>query len=338
VKLNAVDGTVAWGAQVGADNPNTAGKGPFKMSASPTGNTLALANQLFAENATFFGPGHVPIDITLDQTRGGYVVLLDARTGLALGADAALKASAARYVRLPTALELFGDRGVVVGNPALTAETGWSSELGVVLAPARSLGAFDHLSLELVGFATRSYATIALVPTAALVVAPHNLGDARTFGGELSAAARLGGALSAVVAYTAMATRQSDGPPSYQGKALPHRPRHQLHGRVELAGRALERDLALWSDLELTAGSYLDPANLDRVPRRARVGLGARAEAVRGLLFGVEVDNLFDERIESVELDPPPRPDLARVPRAVADFYGYPLPGRAFYLTVQWET
>ena len=27
----------------------------------------------------------------------------------------------------------------------------------------------------------------------------------------------------------------------------------------------------------------------------------------------------------------------AKLPRAVADFYGYPLPGRALYLTLEWH-
>ena len=54
------------------------------------------------------------------------------------------------------------------------------------------------------------------------------------------------------------------------------------------------------------------------------------------MLAGLEVKNLADARVEQVALDPPPRPDLTSVPRAIADFGGYPLPGRAFYLTLEW--
>jgi iron complex outermembrane receptor protein len=257
---------------------------------------------------------------------------------VALGHDVALKAGLARYVRLPTALELFGDRGVIVGNPGLGAERGWSGEVGAVAAPLARHGALDRIELEAVLFASRSSDTIALVPTAALVVAPQNLGGARVLGGELSAAGRLAGALTLLARYTAMHTRQVDTLPSYVGKELPHRPRHRLYARAELALAPRGRAATLWSDLELTAGNHLDPANLDQVPRRQLVGAGATLAAGAGLLVGVEVENLLDERIETIELDPPPRPDLARVPRAIADFYGYPLPGRAFYLTIRWET
>ena len=45
----------------------------------------------------------------------------------------------------------------------------------------------------------------------------------------------------------------------------------------------------------------------------------------------------FSTPLTDYILDPFVFPDLSRVPRAVADFFGYPLPGRAFYLTLDWE-
>jgi hypothetical protein len=35
-------------------------------------------------------------------------------------------------------------------------------------------------------------------------------------------------------------------------------------------------------------------------------------------------------------LDPPPSPELTQAPTALTDFAGYPLPGRSFYLTLDW--
>jgi hypothetical protein len=49
---------------------------------------------------------------------------------------------------------------------------------------------------------------------------------------------------------------------------------------------------------------------------------------------GFEIHNLFDQRTEYVELVPPGSPRPIPVLAAVADFGGYPLPGRAFYGTV----
>jgi iron complex outermembrane receptor protein len=148
---------------------------------------------------------------------------------------------------------------------------------------------------------------------------------------------RIARALTLTGNYTHMKTRQVDTMPSYEGKELPQRPRHQVFGRAELAHRLAGRLAAVWGDAALTSGNLLDPANLDRVPDRALFGAGIMLELGAGLSAALEGKNLADQRIEDIPLDPPPRPDLTSAPAAVADFFGYPLPGRAFYLTVQWE-
>jgi iron complex outermembrane receptor protein len=251
--------------------------------------------------------------------------------------DLSAKLDGGRYLRAPTALELFGDRGFVVGNPDLEAETGESADLGLVLAPAAPAGPVDRLYLEAVAFASRSRDTIVLVPTAALVAAAQNLGGARVWGGELVASARAARAVTLTGNYTFMKSRQEDTLPSYEGKELPQRPRHRLYGRLDLAQRIAGRLAALWTDASLVSGNLLDPANLDRVPDRALFGAGLMVELGAGLSAALDGKNLADQRVEDIPLDPPPRPDLTSAPAAVSDFFGYPLPGRAFYLTLQWE-
>jgi iron complex outermembrane receptor protein len=251
--------------------------------------------------------------------------------------EASVKLDGGRYLRAPTALELFGDHGFVVGNPALEAETGESLDAGLVVAPAAAVGAVDRIYGEAALFASRSRDTIALVPTAALVAVAQNLGGARVWGGELVASLRIARTLTLTGNYTHMKTRQVDTLPSYEGKELPQRPRQQVYGRAELAHRLAGRLAALWGDAALTSGNLLDPANLDRVPDRALFGAGVMMELGAGVSAALEGKNLADQRIEDIPLDPPPRPDLTSAPAAVADFFGYPLPGRAFYLTLQWE-
>ncbi len=252
-------------------------------------------------------------------------------------ADLSLKASAGGYRRAPTALELYGDRGALVGNPALEPETGESTDAGLVFAPAAAAGPVDRIYLEAAAFASRSRDTIVWVPNAALIAGPQNLGTAWLWGGELLASARAARALTLTADYTYLDSRQRDTLPSYDGKELPQRPRHQLHGRANLAGRVASRLVVLFGDAALVSGNHLDPANLSLVPPRALVGAGLKLEIAPRLLVAIEGKNLTDARVEDIPLDPAPRPDLTRAPRAVADFFGYPLPGRAFYLTLQWE-
>src|SRR6185503_3675696 len=79
------------------------------------------------------------------------------------GADVAFKASAGYYVRLPTLLELFGDRGFVLGSPDLAPERGPAIDAGVVWAPRGSLGVADRILVQAAVFATRAKDTIAYV-------------------------------------------------------------------------------------------------------------------------------------------------------------------------------
>lgn len=247
------------------------------------------------------------------------------------------KSNAGSYVRAPTVYEMFGDRGFLVGNPGLEAETGPAFDLGLVVSPETALGVFDRVLVSAAGFVSAPRNAIALVPTAGLATVPQNVGDAVIFGAEAGGSVRLFRHVTAQARYTFIDSRQDSEIPSYDGKRLPHRPRHHLYARVDAAARWQKRMWIAWIDAELLAGNFLDPANLDRAPPRKLLGAGLKIELVPGLLAAIEVKNLTGERIEMVTLDPAPRPDLSRVPRAVADVAGYPLPGRAFYATLEWR-
>ncbi len=247
------------------------------------------------------------------------------------------KANGGYYFRAPTLLELFGDRGYVVGNPGLVSETGLSGDAGLVWAPSRGYGAADRVRVELVGFASRPRDVIALVPTAGLATVAQNLSDARLYGAEVSVSTRLARTVTMSTNYTRLQTVQSSTIPSYDGKQLPQRPQHQLYGRVDVAREVRGRQLSAWLDTTLVSGNFLDPANITEVPARRFFGTGIKLEPVPALLIGVEVKNIANNRVERITLEPPPRPDLTSSPKAVAEVFGYPLPGRAFYLTVSWR-
>jgi iron complex outermembrane receptor protein len=250
------------------------------------------------------------------------------------------KASAGRYFRAPTVIELFGDRGYLIGDPSLPSETGLSADLGLVVAPARAFDlaglATDRLYLEAAAFARRSRHTIGFVTTAG-VSAVEDLGDATARGVEAGASARLAGVVTLSGNYTWLATRQDSPTVSYDDEPLPGRPRHQVFGRMDAAASLRGRRATAWADVLWTTGSLLDRAGLNQVPGRRLVGAGLALEIVPGLQLGVEGKNLTDHRVASVALDPAPRPDLTDSPRAVADYFGYPLPGRTFYVTAEWR-
>ncbi len=252
-----------------------------------------------------------------------------------LATDAlAIKASVGRYARVPTALELFGDRGFIVGRPDLRSEHGWSGDLGVVFAPAAAHGPIDRIYVEAAGFRSRPVDVITLVTTGGLVTRPVNLAGADLGGVELAATMRAWRAVSLTGNYTWLDARQRSSQPSLDGKQLPGRPTHAAYLRVDAARRWRGRLGAIFADATYQTGSFLDEANLAAVPQRFLLGVGVKLELNAHLQLGVDVKNLLDDRIEQVPLDPPPRPDLAEVPRSISDLAGFPLPGRALYLRV----
>jgi iron complex outermembrane receptor protein len=243
-----------------------------------------------------------------------------------------VKGSAGRYFRAPTLIELFGDRGVTVGNPALRAETGESVDVGAAYAPAAARGPLDRIHVQAALFASTPRDTIALVPTAGRAATARNLGGAIAAGAEAGASARVGCQLALTAHYSLLLSRQRSELVSYAGKRLPQRPLHQAYGRADWARRPWRRLAVLWADASLTSGSYLDAANTARVPARLLLGGGVKLAVAPGLLIAVEGKNLFDARVADVPAPPP----LETVPRAVSDFLGYPLPGRSFYARVDW--
>ncbi len=260
----------------------------------------------------------------------------------AVSDELSLKASAGWYVRLPTLIELFGDRGTVVGSPELLPERGPSGDAGLVWAPAHALHVpngelpeivVDRVFVEAAGFATRAHDTIALVPSAALVFHAANIADAMTYGGELVASARIARTVSLTANYTHLVTEQLVPDPAFDHKALPRQPADAVYAR----GDVVRGGVALYFDASWQDDTFLDQANLQRIPARLLLGTGVRVELGANVGVSFSVANLADVRTEQLSLVPAPRPGLDSVPTPLADFAGFPLPGRSYYLALDWS-
>jgi iron complex outermembrane receptor protein len=255
----------------------------------------------------------------------------------AMSSDVTVKASAGLYTRLPTLIEVFGNRGTIVGSPDLRPEHGPSLDAGFVWAPAAALGPVDRLFVEAAGFASRSRDTIALVSSIGYVARAMNVSNSQSYGGEVVASARISRMVTLTANYTRLATEQISPEVSFNEKELPRQPGHVVYGRADVTRRALGRRADVWVDASWQAESYLDQANLQRVPARLLVGTGARVELGGGVALSLAVENLADTRIEYLPLVPAPRPDLTETPVPLSDYAGFPLPGRSFYLALDWS-
>lgn len=256
--------------------------------------------------------------------------------------DVAAKASAGWYVRLPTLIELFGDRGTLVGSPELRPERGPSADAGLVWAPAHAMKipngnlpdiAIDRVLVEAAGFATRPHDTIALVPSGGYVFHAANIADAITYGGELVAAARIAHTVSITANYTHLVTAQLVDDPAFANKPLPREPGDAVYARVDVTRGPVD----VWTDGSWQSETYVDLSALQPVPARLLVGLGARVELVHDVGLAFSIANLANVRVETISLSPPPAPGLTSAPTPLADYAGYPLPGRSFYVSLDWS-
>ncbi|MGB1698991.1 MAG: TonB-dependent receptor, partial [Nannocystaceae bacterium] len=249
-----------------------------------------------------------------------------------------IRASVGGYFRPPTLRELFGDRGFAVGNSELDPERGLSSDLG--LTWTSPLGASGRASIRAHtgAFLNVGRDTITWVQ-AAQVVRPINIGGSLAAGAESSLAlAVYDRALTVDANYTFLHTRNRGGIDGQVGKPLPGRPGHEGTARVttgwEFNAARTPLEPRLVYTLDALASTYLDPSGRFSLPPRILHGVAAQLDVDRHLRVAFEVRNLANTI--STRWTPPTATGEPQVV-PIADFIGYPIPGRSLWLTVAFH-
>ncbi len=234
--------------------------------------------------------------------------LTSVRSGvrLDLASHLAFKANAGRVFRVPSFFELFGDRGGVVGNVNLRPEYGFAWDGGLRYSDGTTtleVAFFDHRYEDLIQFVHTSQATSR----------PVNIGRARVYGLEMTAQRRFGRHFDVSGNYTFQDARDRSEIPYLNGNVLPNRPPHALFARVTARlGRC-----TVAYDYSLEDGSFLDQANRRPLSARHIHSAGVKVDTGQRFQIGLEAKNMFGAQI--------------------ADTWGYPLPGRAFFVSVNTD-
>lgn len=233
------------------------------------------------------------------------------------GDDLVFKANGGRFYRVPTFYELFGDRGVAVGNTDLDPESGVNWDIGFTYRGSGG-GPVERPYLEYAYFQSRIDDLILFFQNSQRTVMATNIGGALITGHEVAFGLGLFESVRFSGNYTFQAAVDKGEVPYWRDNALPFRPMHEAYGKIQY--QPWER-AKTWADVTYVSGNYWDRANLYEVPDRRIYNLGATVEVWRredtALALTLEGKNLADER--------------------VSDVAGYPLPGRSYYATVQFK-
>jgi iron complex outermembrane receptor protein len=236
------------------------------------------------------------------------------------GAGLSVKANYGRYYRIPSLMELFGYRGMVVPNPGLEPESGTNRDIG--LGWEHTFGRSRSLVAELAYFRSDvdnliMYNYLQWARAAQAV----NINSAEVRGYEFSFS--MGGLYGFAMRGNITHLRAIDtGPVAYtSGKYLPNRPGLEAHARLSWAGHRL----SAFYEYDYVSGNYWNAYNgvapnnkgpLFDIRRFHALGVTAPAGLPR-TTFTLEIRNLSDEHVE--------------------DVMGYPLPGRSVYGTLSLE-
>ena len=236
------------------------------------------------------------------------------------GLGVTLKANYGRHFRIPSLMETFGYRGMVIPNPALEPEVGLNRDIGIRWDHRSSEG--RHLALEYVYFWSDVDKLImfTFIPFAQAAQA-INIDSAEINGYEVSLAGGSWHGL-AIEANATYMRAVNTGPVSYKhGKRLPNRPELEAFARIQWHRSAL----SAFYEFNYISGNYWNEFNgvapnnkgpLFPIRRIHNAGF-TLPTGITATDFTLEVKNITDARYE--------------------DVLGYPLPGRSVYGTVAVE-
>jgi len=223
-----------------------------------------------------------------------------------------LKTNVAKYIREPSFFELFGDRGLFVGNSDLKAERGINFDIGPELNYTSYNFYFNRLSFGIAYFRSNVNDVISYVYNSRGIGQAVNISSSTTNGIETNLKVGLVKHMSFTTNYTWQSAVNENKVQAFNGKKLPGRFEHSAS--INLEGRC--SFIKPYYEFLYASGLYYDSANLLPAPvkREHNAGLTFFIDKVT---ITAEVKNIGDDHYQ--------------------DFNGFPTPGRSYWLTANYS-
>ncbi len=289
-------------------------------------NRLDLGRDLFADNKT--------LRESTTYRLGSRFIVYEAK-----GSEIALRAGGSTGRRVPLFVELFGERGSIIGNGDLRPEKARSLEAGVegrtVLPALPFIGSGVLARTRLTVFNRIVEDMILFVPNSQFTLRPENIDAARIQGLEAMVSLRVKRRWKIALNYTYQRAVNESDVDFLEGNYLPLRPRHELNTGASMRTGPLRFGFeaifvgAVFRDRSNEPTGYVPARWLYNLHARWTVLKAAIAQTRnlkknplkigerRELQLGVQVKNLQNRR--------------------VTDTTGFPLPGRRVFFTAEYK-
>ncbi|MBE7410573.1 MAG: TonB-dependent receptor plug domain-containing protein [Leptospiraceae bacterium] len=228
-----------------------------------------------------------------------------------------IKGNISSEKRAPNFLELFGERGSILGNTSLSPEKSKNSDIGpVVNYSTKKIELKTSLSL----FSKNIKDMILFVPNSQFSLRPENIDSASIQGFEFSVKADIYQKIKFESNYTYQKAINTSDVSYLKGKYLPLRPMHDWFGQVSFYNRYLEIGIeshfigAVFKDRTNEYVNYQPSRWIYNVFFSYYFGGRKKKHSEKEIMLSIEIKNISDTRAE--------------------DFVGYPLPGRLYYATL----
>ncbi len=223
-----------------------------------------------------------------------------------------VKSNLARYVREPSFFELFGDRGIFVGNPDLQSEEGTNFDAGFAIDQAFSDRFINRVRFQSAFFVSRIDNLITRTYDARGIGKADNVSQAEIIGVENELDVDFIRNLRLICRYTWQDAQNNSDIAVFDGNQLPGRFEHSWLARLEYR----LYDATFYSEYIREANMFYDTANLLEAQTQSTFNAGV-SWLWQSWLLTLEADNIGGDRYE--------------------DFNGYPQPGRSFFMSLKYQ-
>lgn len=214
-----------------------------------------------------------------------------------------------RQFKQPSFLELFGDRGSVVGNPTLRPQESINWDIGLSVEDKSKEDWWQEVLFKSSYF-ERYLDDLIQFQNAISFAQAQNVGEAKVSGIETHFYFEFLNHLSTTVTYTFQRAKDRA---LYDGRYLVGRPKHELNTKLSFWHKSFKSFVSL----NYMDKNFSDPLNTRSIDRRFMLHAGLSYKLKKNYIFAFEAKNLTNEQVE--------------------DVLGYPLPGRSFFGKIQFS-